>query len=218
MNQSSIDQQLSELSSAVKQGNRTQAKELCESLLKSGVGPDRALEAMVQAMDEIGQLFQRKEIFVPQMLVAARAMSESMALLEPKLLAAGIKPKYRALIGTVAGDVHDIGKNLVAMMWKGAGFDVIDLGTNVPAAKFLEVAQQEQPNLIGLSALLTTTMPAIKSTVEALAPVRSAGVRVVVGGAPVTQSFADEIGADGYATDAACAVEVARQLVDADAS
>src|SRR3972149_848159 len=137
-----VHQQLSDLSSAVGVGNRAKAKELVASLLESGGAPAQGLDAMVLAMDEIGQLFQRKEIFVPQMLVAARAMSESMALLEPKLLAAGIRPKYRAVIGTVAGDVHDIGKNLVAMMWKGAGFDVIDLGTNVPAGKFLETAEQ----------------------------------------------------------------------------
>jgi methylmalonyl-CoA mutase cobalamin-binding domain/chain len=216
MNQDSVRQRLSDLSSAVEGGNRSQAKELVAGLLDAGVAPPEVLDAMVWAMDEIGGLFQRKEIFVPQMLVAARAMSESMALLEPKLLAAGIRPQYRAVIGTVAGDVHDIGKNLVAMMWKGAGFDVIDLGTNVPASRFLEVAQQEHPNLVGLSALLTTTMPAIRSTVQALAPVRTNGVRVVVGGAPVTQSFADEIGADGYAPDAARAVDMARQIVGAE--
>jgi methylmalonyl-CoA mutase cobalamin-binding domain/chain len=213
MNQESVGQQLSALGEAVQAGNRAAAKQLVVSLLESGVAPSTAVDTMVQAMDEVGELFQRKEIFVPQMLVAARAMSESMALLEPQLLAAGIQPKYRAVIGTVAGDVHDIGKNLVAMMWKGAGFDVIDLGTNVPAGKFLEVAQQEQPDLVGLSALLTTTMPAIRSTVQALAPARTNGVRVVVGGAPVTQTFANEIGADGYAPDAARAVDIARLLV-----
>lgn len=213
MNQQSDGQQLSDLSSAVRVGNRANAKELVASLLESGVAPAEVLDAMVQAMDEIGELFQSKEIFVPQMLVAARAMSESMVLLEPKLLAAGIKPKYRAVIGTVAGDVHDIGKNLVAMMWRGAGFDVIDLGTNVPASKFLEAIRQQRPNLVGLSALLTTTMPAMRTTVEALAPVRTNGVRIVVGGAPITQSFADKIGADGYASDAARAVDMARQLV-----
>ena len=216
MNQESVGQQLSALGQAVQAGNRAAAKELVVSLLEAGAPPAEAVDTMVQAMDEIGELFQRKEIFVPQMLVAARAMSESLELLEPQLLAAGIKPKYRAVIGTVAGDVHDIGKNLVAMMWKGAGFDVIDLGTNVPASKFLEVAQQEQPDLVGLSALLTTTMPTIRTTVQALAPVRTNGVRVIVGGAPVTQTFANEIGADGYAPDAARAVEIARLLVGAE--
>jgi 5-methyltetrahydrofolate--homocysteine methyltransferase len=150
------------------------------------------------------------------MMLAARAMNETMTLLEPKLVSAGIRPRYRAVIGTVAGDVHDIGKNLVAMMWKGSGFHVIDLGTNVAPTKFLETAKQEHPDLVGLSALLTTTMPAIRTTVEALQPVRAEGVRVVVGGAPVTQTFADEIGADGYAPDAARAVDLARRLVGAD--
>jgi 5-methyltetrahydrofolate--homocysteine methyltransferase len=210
----SINQQLADLTSAVTQGDRTRAKDLAASLLGAGVAPEQVLDAMVQAMNEIGQRFQRKEIYVPQMLVAARAMTESMALLEPKLLAAGIKPKYRAIIGTVAGDVHDIGKNLVAIMWKGAGFDVMDLGTNVPAAKFVEVARQHRPHLVGLSALLTTTMPAIKQTVEALQVVRGDGVRVVVGGAPVTQAYADEIGADGYAPDAARAVDMARRVLN----
>jgi 5-methyltetrahydrofolate--homocysteine methyltransferase len=209
----SIDQQLTHLTAAVALGNRDKAKQLATGLIEAGAAPEQVLDAMVAAMNEIGQKFQRKEVYVPQMLVAARAMSESMALLEPKLLAAGIKPKYRAVIGTVAGDVHDIGKNLVAMMWKGAGFDVIDLGTNVPASKFVEVARQHRPHLVGLSALLTTTMPAIKATVAALQEVRTEGVRIVVGGAPVTQAYADEIGADGYAPDAARAVDMARRVL-----
>jgi 5-methyltetrahydrofolate--homocysteine methyltransferase len=197
----------------VKQGNRTQAKELAGSLLAAGAAPADLLDAMVHAMHDVGQSFECKEIFVPQMLIAARAMSETLSLLQPTLEAAGIQPKYRAVIGTVAGDVHDIGKNLVAMMWKGAGFDVIDLGANVSPSKFLGVAQEQRPNLIGLSALLTTTMPAMRTTIEALRPVRDAGVRVVIGGAPVTQAFADEIGADGYAPDAARAVDLAQRLV-----
>ena len=208
-----IIEQLTSLGLAVKQGNRVQARELARSLLERDAAPAEVLDAMVQTMYDVGQSFQRKEIFVPQMLIAARAMSETMKLLEPKLVAAGIKPKYRAVIGTVAGDVHDIGKNLVAMMWKGTGFDVIDLGTNVSAAKFLETATQQRPDLVGLSALLTTTMPAIRTTIEVLKPVRSDGVLVVVGGAPVSQAFADEIGADGYAPDAARAVDLARRLV-----
>jgi 5-methyltetrahydrofolate--homocysteine methyltransferase len=147
------------------------------------------------------------------MLMASRSMSEAMALLAPKLSAAGVKPRHRALIGTVAGDVHNIGTNLVAMMWRGAGFEVVDLGTNVPADGFLRAADEQPPDLIGLSALLTTTMPAVKTTVEALSPLRARGVRVVVGGAPLSQSFADAVGADGYAPDAATAVDLARRLV-----
>jgi 5-methyltetrahydrofolate--homocysteine methyltransferase len=213
MNQPRIDQQLSELNAAVGQGKRAQAVELTERLLELGAAPNQIVDAMVKAMDEVGQRFQCKEIFIPQMLMASMAMSNSMALLAPKLSAAGVKPRYRALIGTVAGDVHNIGKNLVAMMWKGAGFEVIDLGTNVPADEFLKAAEEQRPDLIGLSALLTTTMPTIKTTVEALAPIRAKGIRVVVGGAPLTQSFADAIGADGYAPDAASAVDMARRLV-----
>lgn len=201
------------LGMAVKQGNRAEAKELAGSLLASGAAPAEVLDVMVRAMHEVGQSFECKEIFVPQMLMAARAMSESLSLLQPHLEAAGVKPEYRAVIGTVAGDMHDIGKNLVAMMWKGAGFDVIDLGANVSPTKFLEVAREQRANLIGLSALLTTTMPAMRTTIDALEPVRQDGVRVVIGGAPVTQAFADEIGADGYAPDAARAVDLAKRLL-----
>jgi methylmalonyl-CoA mutase cobalamin-binding domain/chain len=214
-NQDPTSEQLKSLELAVKQGNRANAKDFAQRLLERGSAPAEILDAMVRAMHEVGQSFQRKEIFVPQMLIAARAMSETMTLLEPQLVAAGIRPRYRAVIGTVAGDVHDIGKNLVAMMWKGAGFDVIDLGTNVSAARFLEIAEKERPNLVGLSALLTTTMPAIRATIDVLQPVRTKGVRIVVGGAPVTQAFANEIGADGFAPDAARAVDLAQRLVGA---
>jgi 5-methyltetrahydrofolate--homocysteine methyltransferase len=216
MQNTSIAEQLKSLGSAVEKGNRDQAKELAGRILASGGAPAEVLEAMVQAMHRVGQSFECKEIFVPQMLIAARAMSETLTLLQPHLVAAGFQPKYRAVIGSVAGDMHDIGKNLVAMMWKGAGFDVIDLGANVPASRFLEVAQAERPNLVGLSALLTTTMPAMRTTIEALQPVRSEGVRVVIGGAPITQAFADDIGADGYAPDAAGAVDLAQRLLGID--
>ena len=139
---------------------------------------------------------------------------ESMALLEPLLVAAGIKPVAKAVIGTVSGDLHDIGKNLVAMMWKGANFEVIDLGTNVSPDKFVNAAKEHNADLVGLSALLTTTMPAIKTTVEALKTAGLDVTKVVIGGAPVTQEYADQIGADGYAPDAASAVEIARSLLD----
>jgi len=213
MNQPSIDHELSELNAAVGQGKRARAVELTERLLQLGAAPGQILDAMVRAMDEVGRRFQCQEIFIPQMLMASRSMSDAMALLAPKLSASGVKPQYRAVIGTVAGDVHNIGKDLVAMMWRGAGFEVIDLGTNVPASHFLKAAHEQRPDLIGLSALLTTTMPAVKTTVETLAQVRANGVRVVVGGAPLTQSFADAVGADGYAPDAASAVDLARRLV-----
>jgi 5-methyltetrahydrofolate--homocysteine methyltransferase len=166
---------------------------------------------MTSAMDEIGRRFSANEIYVPEMLISARAMKESVALLEPLLAEAGIRPEFTAVIGTVKGDLHDIGKNLVAMMWKGANIEVIDLGANVPPERFVEAARVHNANLVGLSALLTTTMVGMRDVVTALA---AAGLpaKVVVGGAPLTQAFADQIGAHGYAPDAASAVEVALRL------
>jgi 5-methyltetrahydrofolate--homocysteine methyltransferase len=142
-------------------------------------------------------------------------MKESMALLEPKLVEAGIKPLHTAVIGTVQGDLHDIGKNLVAMMWRGANIDVIDLGTNVSPEQFAGAVSEHGAKLVGLSALLTTTMPAMKAAIEAIRAAGADGVKVMVGGAPVTQAFADEIGADGFASDAGSAVTVARSIVAA---
>jgi 5-methyltetrahydrofolate--homocysteine methyltransferase len=142
-------------------------------------------------------------------------MKEAMALLEPLLVLAGIKPKHTVVIGTVQGDLHDIGKNLVAIMWKGANFKVVDLGTNVTPAKYIAAMQEHRPQLVGLSALLTTTMPAIVETVRAIRASGLPPVKIMVGGAPVTQQFADEIGADGYAADAGSAVDRAIALVNA---
>jgi 5-methyltetrahydrofolate--homocysteine methyltransferase len=141
-------------------------------------------------------------------------MKESMKLVEPKLIEAGIQPEHKAVIGTVEGDLHDIGKNLVATMWKGAGFDVIDLGVNVSAAAFIQAIDEHNPDILGLSALLTTTMPAMKDTVQAI---RDAGknLKIVIGGAPITQSYANEIGADGYSPDAASAVDLAKAVLAA---
>jgi 5-methyltetrahydrofolate--homocysteine methyltransferase len=207
---------LAQLSQAVGSGNAKDAKALTQRALDEGARPNDIVEqALVPAMAVVGEKFKHNEIFVPEMLVAARAMKASMSLLEPHLVAAGITPKYTAIIGTAQGDLHDIGKNLVAIMWKGANFRVIDLGTNVPPAKFVSAIQENRPQLVGLSALLTTTMPAMGETVRAI---RSAGgppVKVMVGGAPITQQFADEISADGYAADAASAVDKARELVGA---
>jgi 5-methyltetrahydrofolate--homocysteine methyltransferase len=204
---------LAKLTDAIRLGKRESATALTREAIDAKLAPREILDAMVVAMDDVGRRFQCNEVFVPEMLIAARAMKESMALLEPMLVAAGIQPVAKAIIGTVAGDLHDIGKNLVAMMWKGANFDVVDLGTNVPPQKFVEAAKQHRADIVGLSALLTTTMPAIKTSVEAL---RAAGcnvVKVLIGGAPVTQAYADEVGADGYAPDAASAVTVARKLI-----
>jgi 5-methyltetrahydrofolate--homocysteine methyltransferase len=207
--------ELERLSEAIKTGNREDAVRLTQEAIDDSTAPQEVLDAMIAAMDDVGQRFQRSEVFVPDMLIAARAMKESLALLEPLLVKAGIKPVAKAVIGTVRGDLHDIGKNLVVMMWRGANFQVIDLGTNVQPEQFIQAVKEHNADIVGLSALLTTTMPAMKATVEAL---REAGInaaKIVIGGAPVTKDFADEIGADGYASDAAAAVEVARSLLAA---
>ena len=203
------------LAQAVITGKSKDARALAQQAFDEGNKPGDIVEkALVPAMAAVGEKFKMNEIFVPEMLVSARAMKEAMAVLEPKLLAAGITPKYTAVIGTVQGDLHDIGKNLVAVMWKGANFRVIDLGSNVPAAKFVAAINEHKPDVVGLSALLTTTMPAMVETVKAI---RSSGcppVKIMVGGAPISQAFADEIGADGFAPDAATAAEKARLLME----
>jgi len=201
------------LGAAIERGDRETAKRLTQEAITAGQPPLEILDAMVASMDIVGKKFQAHEVFVPEMLVAARAMKESIGLLEPLLIAAGIKPIAKAIIGTVEGDMHDIGKNLVAMMWRSANIEVIDLGANVAPQKFIAAAQQHQPQLVGLSALLTTTMPAIKRTVEALRAAGVTGPKIVIGGAPVTPQYAAEVGADGYAPDAASAVDQARVLL-----
>jgi 5-methyltetrahydrofolate--homocysteine methyltransferase len=207
---------LEQLAHAVASGKSKDAKALTQRALDEGARPGDIVDrALTPAMASVGEKFKLNLIFVPEMLVAARAMKESMNVLEPHLVAAGITPKYTALIGTVQGDLHDIGKNLVAVMWKGANFRVIDLGTNVPPAKFVAAALEHRPHLIGLSALLTTTLPAMVETVQALRALAGPPLLIMVGGAPVTQQFAEEIGADGYASDAGTAVDRAQQLVGA---
>lgn len=204
------------LSQAVADGKRKDAVALAGRALEEGSEPGAIVDtALVPAMALVGERFKQNTIFVPEMLVAARAMKEVMLLLEPRLVAAGITPKYCAVIGTVQGDLHDIGKNLVAMMWKGANFRVIDLGTNVTAANFVAAVQEHRPDVVGLSGLLTTTMPAMAQTVRALRTSVGSTVKIMVGGAPITQRFADEIGADGYAPDAGAAVDKAQLLVGA---
>jgi 5-methyltetrahydrofolate--homocysteine methyltransferase len=202
-----------ELSVAVEAGKRNDAKQITQTLLEQGVKPLEIVEqGLVPGMSAIGEKFKNNEVFVPEMLIAARAMKECMAILEPLLADAGIKPKYTAVIGTVQGDLHDIGKNLVAMMLKGANFGIVDLGTNVPPEKFVAAAQEHNAQLVCLSALLTTTMPAMRTTVQAVRAAGLASVKVLVGGAPVTQDYCDEIGADGYSQDAASAVDLALRL------
>jgi 5-methyltetrahydrofolate--homocysteine methyltransferase len=205
---------LNDLTAAVAAGKRTDTVRLTQELLAAGTSPQTIVEqGLVPGMAIVGEQFKKNEIFVPEMLVAARAMKEALKLLEPLLASAGIKPKYTALIGTVQGDLHDIGKNLISMMWRGANFAVVDLGTNVSPDKYLAAAKEHKANLIGLSALLTTTMPAMKETVKLLKAAGLPNVKIMIGGAPITQAFADDIGADGYAADAGTAVDVAKKLV-----
>lgn len=201
------------LTEAVKIGDRKAAAQVTREALDTQVDLKSILAALIVGMDEVGARFQRNEAFVPEMLIAARAMKESMTILEPLLAEAGIHPDHTVLIGTVQGDLHDIGKNLVAMMLKGANLNVIDLGTNVPPERFVEAALEHHPDLIGLSALLTTTMPAMKTTIVELRQAGLANTKIMIGGAPITQEFADEIGADGFASDAASAVDLARKLI-----
>lgn len=204
---------LTALAEAVKKGNRAEAVRLTRQAIDGQTPLREIVDAMVNAMDEVGRRFQCGEAFVPEMLIASRAMKEAMALLEPLLVKAGIKPDLTAVIGTVQGDMHDIGKNLVAMMWRGANMAVVDLGVNVPPERFVAAAKEHGAAVVGLSTLLTTTMPAMKGAVAALKGAELPGVRVVVGGAPVTEEFAAQIGADGYAPDAVAAVDVVKRLV-----
>jgi 5-methyltetrahydrofolate--homocysteine methyltransferase len=205
---------LAALTAAVEAGNRAAAAEQTRAALDDGIDPRTILGAMTAAMDVVGRKFQDGELYVPEMLIAARAMKAGTEILEPVLAAAGVKPEFRAVVGTVEGDLHDIGKNLVGMMWKGGGIEVIDLGVNVAPARFVAAAQEHDAHLIGVSALLTTTMSNMRGVVEA---VHAAGLptRVVIGGAPITPEYAAQIGADGYAPDAGAAVDVARSLLRA---
>ncbi len=215
--------QLSSLREAILIGDGGAAARAAGEALAAGVSPvDVIAEGISPAMGEVGQLFEEGEYFVPELLIAARATKEVFAILRPLLAETGARPAGRVLLATVEGDLHDIGKNLVGMMLEGAGFEVVDLGVDIPASRFVSAVEAERPQIVGLSALLTTTMPAMKTTLEALdaAGLRSQ-VKVMVGGAPVTQRYADSIGADGYGDTATAAVELARSLIgrqDAEAS
>jgi len=206
---------LESLAQFVIEGNAQKAKETTDEALATGVPvADIINKGLVAGMQVVGQKFKCNEFYIPEVLIAARAMKQSMEKLRPLIAESGIQPIARVAIGTVRGDLHDIGKNLVGMMLEGAGFEVIDLGTDVSPEKFVEAVREHKAEAIGLSALLTTTMPAMKETIAAL---EEAGLRdkvaVLVGGAPLTQAYADEIGADGYAPDAASAVDTAKQLL-----
>ena len=204
---------LQALADAVIKGDQNTAVEITKTALSEGTAAKSVLdEGLIAGMDVIGARFKKNEVYIPEVLIAARAMKMAMEILEPELAKAGVKPVGRFLIGTVQGDLHDIGKNLVAMMLKGAGFEVIDLGVDIGPDKFVEQAKASEAQLIGMSALLTTTMPAMEKTITAL---KEAGIsaKIMIGGAPVTQGYADRIGAHGYAPDAASAVDTAKGLV-----
>ena len=210
---------IEEISAAVEKGKTKIIAGLVEEALAEGVDPVEILNVgMIEAMNVIGDKFQKNEIFVPEMLIAARAMKKGVEVLQPRLGSSDATKMGKVVIGTVAGDMHDIGKNLVAMMIESAGFEVTDLGVDVPFEKFVEAVESDpKVNIVALSALLTTTMPAMKKTVAALKDVSNhSRFKVMVGGAPITQEFADEIGADGYALDAGSAAQMARKLSAAD--
>jgi len=200
---------------AVLDGDAKGAAAAVEAALAAGESPQAILnDACIPAMAEVGALFEEGEKFVPEMLISARAMAAAMTILRPLLVAAGVKNVGKVVLGTVHGDLHDIGKNLVGMMLEGAGFEVIDLGTDVPPQKFVDAVKQHQPDIVGMSALLTTTTKSMPLTLSALA---EAGVRdqvkVIIGGAPITDDFAKKIGADGFAADAGSAARAARALM-----
>ena len=205
---------LQALTSAIVAGDRATAARVTNEAIGDGMDPKAILSAMVAAMAEVGRRFQCNEAYVPEMLISARAMKEATALLTPVLVGAGIRPLRTAVIGTIRGDLHDLGKNLVGMMWRGANIEVIDLGTNVAPARFAEAAKEHGADLVGISALLTTTMGGMREAVAAVRAADIPGVKIIVGGAPVTTEFATQIGADAYAPDAATAVDVAKALVN----
>ena len=203
---------LATLTAAVEAGDRKSAVAITQSAIDEGIAPQQILDAMTKAMDAVGGKFSRNELYVPEMLISARAMKESTALLEPLLVKAGIRPAHTAVVGTIKGDLHDIGKNLVAMMWKGAGIAIVDLGTNVSPEQFVSAAKEHAASLVGGSG-----PPHHHHGGDEGRGVRGQGRRpptkVLVGGAPLTPEFAASIGADGYAPDAASAVEVARGIL-----
>ena len=201
------------IADALIKGDRNTVADLTTKALEEGLGPKEVLEnGLIAGMSVIGKRFKANEVYVPEVLIAARAMHAGMDILEPKLAEAGVKPLATIVLGTVKGDLHDIGKNLVSMMLTGAGLKVVDIGIDAPAEKFVEACKAESAAVCAMSALLTTTMPQMTDVIKAI---KDAGVDVktIVGGAPVTQSFADEIGADGYAADAASAADVVRELI-----
>jgi len=206
---------INEISKALQLGDLNTVQEKIKDGLKNGINAETLLnDGLLSGMNIIGEKFKRNEVFVPEVLIAARAMNGGMEILKPKLVEAGVQSLGKVVIGTVKGDLHDIGKNLVKMMMEGAGFEVVDLGTDVSAEDFVKAVDEYKPDILGLSALLTTTMPQMKETIEVL---KESGLRdevfVMVGGAPVTDNYAEEIGADAYSKDAATAASDAKKVV-----
>jgi len=209
-----MDEKLKLIYNAILEGDMEGVVNNIQAPLDAGVAPGEILNtALIPAMDKVGQLFEEGEYFVPEMLVAARAMKAGLEILKPLLVDSGVDPVGKVALGTVKGDLHDIGKNLVAMMLEGAGFEIVDLGADVSPDQFV-AAVRDGVDVVGLSALLTTTMPAIENTIRAI---KESGLRdrvkIIVGGAPVTAEYARQIGADGYAADASQAATLARELI-----
>ena len=211
------DLDLDQLYFAIVDGNAKAAAAVTKEAVAANVDPQTLLtDYMIPAMDEVGARFEANECFVPELLISARAMKAGMEIIRPLLLGQAVEPAGRVVVATVQGDLHDIGKNLVATMLEGGGFQIVDIGTDVSPDKLADAVQSHQPQIVALSALLTTTLPSMKRLIDRLVQDGlRAGVKVMIGGAPVTQDFSDEIGADGYSDNAAGAVNLARQLMSA---
>ena len=212
-----MNELLQSIYDAILNGERAETAQAVQAALNAGLEPGEILsDGMIAAMKEVGKRFEEGDFYVPETLISARSMQNGLTVLKPELLKNNVKSMGKVAIGTVKGDLHDIGKNLVGMMLEGSGFEVIDLGTDVDPAKFVSVVQEQSPDIIALSALLTTTMPMMEKTIHAL---QTAGLRqrvkVIIGGAPVNQTFADQIGADGYSQDASRAATLAQSLISA---
>ncbi len=204
-----------ELADAIIKGDNTASKEMAEKLVADGVKATEILnDGLVPGMNVVGTKFKANEMYIPEVLIAARAMHAAMDIIKPLLAESGAEMKGTVVVGTVQGDLHDIGKNLVCMMLEGGGFSVVDAGVDIPADQFVAKAKESGASVIGLSALLTTTMPGMKEVIDAVkADPETADVKVMVGGAPLTQEYADSIGAAGYAADASSAVDLANELM-----
>ena len=207
---------LKNIASGVNKGDEELVHSLTSEALEQKIPVQEILNlGLVAGMNVVGEKFKKNEVFIPEVLVSARAMKAGMVILKPLLLEAKVKSRGKVVIGTVQGDLHDIGKNIVAMLLEGAGFEIIDLGADVPVENFIASVKKEQADIVGMSALLTTTMGAMKAVIEGLKEINlKDNVKIMIGGAPVTQSFADRIESDGYAPDAAAAIDLAFSLIE----